>query len=880
MGAIVKNDAGEGLRAFAYPDEHPAMALWLDPLNGLLPCLRREMASRNAHPTKTLVLLPYAQLLPLANRLWARLCPDGFAPRFETTSNWATSQGSGAAGPLDIHFDMAIDTLTAKFLLEKAGMASLTGDSQGLAALLVQAAHQLAPIAAGQSPSSRPACAQARRSMLGGSATDPVLVFENAISGLAVEWVAAASYAGDALFDPATLQSLDCLVIVQGLNPDPMAEGLQPMWAEKLVRLTLGSDATISGPGHLHGAISLHACTDAEDEAQRGVACALQHIAAGNFPLALVSSDRSLTRRMRSMLEAAGVATRDENGWKLSTCASGSFVMGLLRACVWNASADAVLEWLKTAPAFAEQRDALEAALRKDQVRDWRQAAMTASIKTDPQLQSCCASVDEQRGALLGRNTLDGWHIALRSVLESCGIWQRLQDDDAGRQVLATLRLVPDDLQAWSGLLAHAPWASQKLDLAEFTSWVNQALEGASYKPDYPEEEQVVILPMSQLLGRPFAAVVLVGCDEVRLSPSPEPPGLWTASQRMALGLPSRESLEQAMRMAWLRALDTPLCDLLWRTSDETGEALSASPLVQVLQAGREGMKQGVKQGIDPRQHRILTPQPVASPTPVGYRLPVAHLSASAYEDMRQCPYRFFALRQLGLKEPEELDAELDKRDFGLWLHEVLERFHKAQADTVNAHPLNRAELLDEASRAATMAMNLPDGEFLPFAAAWPAVRDGYLKWLASHELSGGTFVSGESSHAVPLGDLKLVGRIDRIDRFPDGTAMVLDYKTEPSAKTKSRIKEPLEDTQIAFYAALLPDDQLRGAYLNVGERDGTVLSEQAHIVQARDALIEGICDDMHRIAAGIPLPALGEGVACDYCQARGLCRKDFWALP
>ena len=29
--------------------------------------------------------------------------------------------------------------------------------------------------------------------------------------------------------------------------------------------------------------------------------------------------------------------------------------------------------------------------------------------------------------------------------------------------------------------------------------------------------------------------------------------------------------------------------------------------------------------------------------------------------------------------------------------------------------------------------------------------------------------------------------------------------------------------------------------------------------------------------AAGEPLPALGEGKACEYCAARGLCRKDFW---
>ena len=25
------------------------------------------------------------------------------------------------------------------------------------------------------------------------------------------------------------------------------------------------------------------------------------------------------------------------------------------------------------------------------------------------------------------------------------------------------------------------------------------------------------------------------------------------------------------------------------------------------------------------------------------------------------------------------------------------------------------------------------------------------------------------------------------------------------------------------------------------------------------------------------PLPALGEGSVCEWCAARGLCRKDFW---
>jgi hypothetical protein len=40
--------------------------------------------------------------------------------------------------------------------------------------------------------------------------------------------------------------------------------------------------------------------------------------------------------------------------------------------------------------------------------------------------------------------------------------------------------------------------------------------------------------------------------------------------------------------------------------------------------------------------------------------------------------------------------------------------------------------------------------------------------------------------------------------------------------------------------------------------------------VNLRDQLIESIQADMHRIADGAPMPAMGEGKACEYCEARG----------
>ena len=114
----------------------------------------------------------------------------------------------------------------------------------------------------------------------------------------------------------------------------------------------------------------------------------------------------------------------------------------------------------------------------------------------------------------------------------------------------------------------------------------------------------------------------------------------------------------------------------------------------------------------------------------------------------------------------------------------------------------------------------------------------------------------------------------------PDGSPLVIDYKTESATRTESRVKAGTEDTQLAFYALLTGHDTPRAAYLNVGERDPAKLHESPDITALAALLADGIQHDLARVAAGAPLPALGEGSACDWCAARGLCRKDFWSQP
>jgi ATP-dependent helicase/nuclease subunit B len=208
----------------------------------------------------------------------------------------------------------------------------------------------------------------------------------------------------------------------------------------------------------------------------------------------------------------------------------------------------------------------------------------------------------------------------------------------------------------------------------------------------------------------------------------------------------------------------------------------------------------------------------------------------------------------------------------------LLRYFHEALRELATPTAHERLQLLDAAAARATGEMGLTAAEFLPFAASWPRIRVAYLDWLQVHEAAGVRFERAEAPLQVRLGALTLVGRIDRVDRRPDGARLVIDYKTESRSKTAERLKRPQEDTQLAFYAALLEDDVPGACYLSVVEGDAVKVFDQPDIVHWRDQLVDAIRDDMGRIAGGHVLPALGAGSACEFCAARGLCRRDFWS--
>jgi ATP-dependent helicase/nuclease subunit B len=232
----------------------------------------------------------------------------------------------------------------------------------------------------------------------------------------------------------------------------------------------------------------------------------------------------------------------------------------------------------------------------------WQQPAVTLALQTE-----------DWRQRLQAPRSLAQWLADVRTVLQATGQWYWLQDDPAGQALMQSLHWQSDT----NPLTPHAThWT-----LADFRNWVAQTLEAGHFNPPHPPCEQVAIVPLAQLLARPFTAVVLPGCNEKRLPASPDLPGLWTTAQRTLLGLPGRAQVQQAQRSAWQHLLQTPQLDLLL-SHHENNAAVLPSPLLLEwqLSASSAGLR-AISPAADPRDWRHVPAQPPARPQPQGQRL-------------------------------------------------------------------------------------------------------------------------------------------------------------------------------------------------------------------------------------------------------------------
>ncbi|MES2958598.1 MAG: PD-(D/E)XK nuclease family protein [Pseudomonadota bacterium] len=811
------------------------------------------------------VLLPYAGLLPALRDAFAEL--GGWQPRIETTRSWAAALGPPrAAGAGQIGFDPVTDRLSAALLLRRqAGAAAWARrDANGFGAAvlaLVDAAQAFLRAAHERAPALRDAFWAAWRDAL-----PPVAgpgASERWLARIALEWAASADAPSQ---DLLWQQRPVAWVAIQIGGRDAFTEALLGAATERATPvLRLDADPPAQSPFDAVARLPAPRrwlCDGLEGEAQAATLAVLEALDNGHTPVALIAQDRLVVRRIRALLERAQVTIRDETGWTLSTTRAAARLMALLRAAEPAASRDALLDWLKSEPVEAAALQRLEDAWRRDR-------------PPDPSAQALCdLALARLQPLRSGVRPLSVW---LRAVSEAApALLQSLSGDAAGRPLLAALHLdAQPPSPSWQAAADATP-----LDLAAFSAWVNATLETANFIPQNAGVASVLITPLASAMLRPFAAVVMPGCDNLHLGAATSEPSLLPDSLLRDFGMGDAQQRRERERVALAHLLRTPRLTLLRRRSDG-GEPLAPSLLVEHAWQARRRLAQAAPDEVAaPLPLRSVSSRPHPRPSPSAAQALPERLSASAVESLRACPYRFFAQSLLRLREAPELEAELEKRDFGTWLHGALLRFHMARPEL--GAPASDAARLRDAADAEQAALGLDAAQLLPFRAAFDSFSTHYLGWLHARDAEGWRYESGELAlrrDDPRLRGLQLDGRIDRIDLQPaSGTHQLIDYKTGNAQALTEKVADPLEDTQLAFYAALLGAEQpVRAIYLALADRKAPELIEHVGVRQSAERLVQGLADELDRIRDGAGMPALGEGAICEYCEMRGLCRRDHW---
>jgi DNA helicase-2/ATP-dependent DNA helicase PcrA len=163
-------------------------------------------------------------------------------------------------------------------------------------------------------------------------------------------------------------------------------------------------------------------------------------------------------------------------------------------------------------------------------------------------------------------------------------------------------------------------------------------------------------------------------------------------------------------------------------------------------------------------------------------------LSASDIDTYRSCPLRYKFARVLKIPSAQTLHQR-----FGIAVHQVLERYHASEHTTVQ----QMMELFQACWRRGGFGESERERTLRGTSELHTKARAAlvlYHQHLEAHEAEPVWF---ERSFSFKLGPHHLRGRVDRVDRLPDGAYEMIDYKTS-RPKTAAQLTD---DVQLSLYA-------------------------------------------------------------------------------
>jgi ATP-dependent helicase/nuclease subunit B len=672
------------------------------------------------------------------------------------------------------------------------------------------------------------------------------------------------------------------------VNEDPACALLASALQQDLGSQDLRSLASAFNTGSLRERIKLFGAHGLEQEAQAADVAVRRWLLEGRQHIAVVVQDRLVARRLRALLERAQVQVQDETGWTFATLSVSTVLMRWLEALQGDFYYLDVLDLLKSPYLFSENHaQRKQAAYQFEQLvrrhgvvahlQDYIELAEREAIDLIQPL----ARLRQAARALSGKAaTLSGWLQALNESLEILGVTGGWRQDAAGQQLLQLLFLWQSELQSDTTSCSFSEWRR----------WLSQQLDLNTYR-DVAMDSPVLFTHLPATRWRGFDAVLLLGCDAVHL-PAPVNAGQWfNDAVRATLGLPLSHAQQRKVRddlLCLLAINDNVLAT--WQASCN-GEVNLLSPYLEMLRAqhllafGDDLMDMELGEMLEIAQVQIqdrgsrIEDWGSAIPRPVvTAELIPTHISPSGYNALMACPYQYFARHVLRLNELDEVREALDKRDYGTWVHAVLQRFH-AEVPLLQAQDRVEAEaVLQRISSEVFAEGTAHDYLAQAWLLRWQSQIPAYLDWQLQNEAAGWRYQGSEVPFSIDVtGNLTLRGRLDRVDVNQTGERRVLDYKTQSVTVLKNKLKAPGEDVQLACYTQAV--EAVAAEFVSLENEAVQAVASPDEITELAQRNVERLQTIFAQLREGAGMPAHGAENVCGYCEMRGLCRRGEWEV-
>ena len=697
---------------------------------------------------------------------------------------------------------------------------------------------------------------------------------------------------------PIVATGLDWALSAPGTETDPFATLLDAAIAANTPPLRARAEAFAqqhpASPAHPR--LALWTAPDEEDEA-RGIELRLrQWWLAGKRRLGLATDDRRLARRIRALLERAGLPVDDRSGWPLSTTSAASLIDRWLELLASEFALNPLLEVLRAPLCFAT----LDLGARREAATALEYLLADRRLEPPRGVDAWRALIAERSAVLQthapqATNTLtaafDRLHAARRQWPARIDVAQESAERFASRLARSLQLLDAETAYAQDAagqilldemLAARHEHGGPALSFEDWRMHWSQRLERAYFRP--PGTGGVAFLPLQAARFERFEGLIVAAATANLLPGGGHIDVFLNDRARADLQLPTRAQQLAQRRADFFAALQAAGTVLVTRRARDGAVATTESPWLARLRAFHRcaygntledtTLSPLLAAGASPlRMPNADLPAQQTAPRAQALRaLRPTALSATAYQTLIDCPYQFFVRYVLRLRGLDTATAASEAATLGERAHAILQRFHGERvADESRAAGLKRLLALMESELANDLQRNVWRHGWrtrlraaLTHYAEWQWTRAGQyaidaLELRLEREAAGWT----------------LRGRIDRVDRGTEGAALI-DYKT--GALPLKRDFSAGEHGQLGFYRVLYGDDAHEAALLALKE-DGAV-----ELTLDRDGLTAAGEQTRTRLAALAaafdaeePLFAHGEAEVCARCEAYGVCRRGFW---